>query len=99
MENIPNTTDEPGKQKFILLVTGMSVKSGHAIQNFKKICDNYLQDNFDLEIIDLSRDREQAVVHQIIAIPTLIRVYPMPTKVILGDLSDTEKVLRILELS
>lgn len=99
MENIPNNTDEPGKHKFILFVSGMSVKSGHAIENLKKICDKHLKDRFELEIIDISRDKEKAVSNQIIAIPTLVRVYPAPSRIILGDLSDTEKVLRILDIS
>jgi len=76
----------------------MSVKSGHAIENLKKICDAYLADNFDLKIIDISRDKGQAVEHQIVAVPTLIRTYPDPPKIIVGDLSNTEKVLRILNI-
>lgn len=87
------------KHKFLLFVSGMSVKSGHAIENLRKICDTYLKDNYELEIIDISRDKEQAVIHQIVAIPTLIKIYPEPKRIILGDLSDREKVLYILNLS
>lgn len=87
------------KHKFMLFVSGMSVKSGHAIENLRKICDTYLKDNYELEIIDISRDKEQAVIHQIVAIPTLIKTYPEPKRIILGDLSDKEKVLYILNLS
>lgn len=87
------------KHKFILFVSGMSVKSGHAIENLRKICDNYLSDNYELEIIDISRDKEQAAIHQIVAIPTLIKTDPAPQRIILGDLSDKEKVLRILNIS
>ncbi|KQO22901.1 circadian clock protein KaiB [Flavobacterium sp. Leaf82] len=86
------------KNKFMLFVSGMSVKSGHAIENLRKICDQYLTDNYELEIIDISRDTEQAVIHQIVAIPTLIKTYPEPRRIILGDLSDEEKVLRILNI-
>jgi circadian clock protein KaiB len=86
------------KHKFMLFVSGMSVKSGHAIENLRKICDQYLTDNYELEIIDISRDTEQAVIHQIVAIPTLIKTYPEPRRIILGDLSDEEKVLRILNI-
>ena len=86
------------KHKFMLFVSGMSVKSGHAIENLRKICDSYLADNYELEIIDISRDTEQAITHQIVAIPTLIKISPAPKRIILGDLSDKEKVLRILNI-
>ncbi len=87
------------RHKFKLFVSGMSVKSGHAIENIRKICDTYLTDNYDLEIIDISRDKEQAVIHQIVAIPTLIKTEPAPRRIILGDLSDKQKVLYILNIS
>ncbi|CAA9200474.1 Circadian clock protein KaiB [Flavobacterium bizetiae] len=86
------------KHKFMLFVSGMSVKSGHAIENLRKICDQYLKDAYELEIIDISRDTEQAAIHQIVAIPTLIKTNPAPRRIILGDLSDKEKVLRILNI-
>ena len=86
------------KHQFTLFVSGMSVKSGHAIENLRKICDTYLKDNYEVEIIDISRDKEQALIHQIVAIPTLIRTHPAPRRIILGDLSDTEKVLYILNI-
>ncbi|OXG04408.1 circadian clock protein KaiB [Flavobacterium araucananum] len=86
------------RHKFMLFVSGMSVKSGHAIENLRKICDTYLRDNYELEIIDISRDTEQAVIHQIVAIPTLIKTNPAPRRIILGDLSDLEKVLKILNI-
>lgn len=98
MSNSSDVT-KPEKHKFMLFVSGMSVKSGHAIENLRKICDKYLADNFELEIIDISRDKEQAVIHQIVAIPTLIKIGPEPRRIILGDLSDREKVLQILNLT
>ncbi|PXY46765.1 circadian clock KaiB family protein [Flavobacterium hydrophilum] len=96
-----NSADEnsTAKHKFILFVSGMSVKSGHAIENLRRICDKHLQGNYELDIIDISRDTEQAVAHQIVAIPTLIKTYPAPRRIIIGDLSDQEKVLKILNLS
>jgi circadian clock protein KaiB len=86
------------KHKFMLFVSGMSVKSVHAIENLRKICDQYLENNYELEIIDISRDTEQAVIHQIVAIPTLIKIQPAPKKIILGDLSDKKKVLKLLNI-
>lgn len=95
-----NSTDETAssRHKFLLFVSGMSVKSGHAIENLRRICDQYLQDDYELEIVDISRDTEKAIVHQIVAIPTLIKTHPVPRRIILGDLSDEEKVLQILNL-
>lgn len=95
-----DSTDGPSttQHKFKLFVSGMSVKSGHAIENLRKICDTYFTDNYEVEIIDISRDKEQAVLYQIVAIPTLIRTDPAPRRIILGDLSDKEKVLRILNI-
>jgi circadian clock protein KaiB len=98
MDNLADGTSTT-KHKFMLFVSGMSVKSGHAIENLRKICDKHLRENYELEIIDISRDTEQAVIHQIVAIPTLIKIQPAPRRIILGDLSDKEKVLRILNLS
>ncbi|MBE8725951.1 circadian clock protein KaiB [Flavobacterium sp. KB82] len=86
------------RHKFTLFVSGMSVNSGHAIENLRRICDQYLKDNYDLEIIDINRDKEQAGIHQIVAIPTLIKHEPLPKRTIIGDLSDSEKVLKILTL-
>jgi len=76
----------------------MSVKSGHAVENLRKICDDYLKGNFELQIIDITRDQKAAVDYQIIAIPTLIKLAPFEQRTILGDLSDTSKVLKILDI-
>ncbi|MEO8535239.1 MAG: circadian clock KaiB family protein [Flavobacterium sp.] len=95
----PSDSTNTAEHKFMLFVSGMSVKSGHAIENLRKICDKYLADNYELEIIDISRDKEQALIHQIVAIPTLIKTDPAPQRIILGDLSDKQKVLRILNIS
>ena len=76
----------------------MSQKSGNAIENLRRICDQYLNDDYTLEIIDIRDDREMAVQYEIIGIPTLIKTSPNPKRIILGDLSDTEKVLRILDI-
>jgi circadian clock protein KaiB len=87
------------KQKFILFISGMSVKSVHAIENLKNICDAHLKGRFDLEIIDVSKEREKAVAYQIFAVPTLIRLNPNPYRTVVGDLSDKEKVLKILNIA
>jgi circadian clock protein KaiB len=86
------------KQKFILFISGMSVKSVHALENLKQICDTHFKNRFELEIIDVSKDREKAVTYQIFALPTLIRLKPNPYRTVVGDLSDKEKVLKILDI-
>jgi circadian clock protein KaiB len=91
-------TAEFEKHHFILFVSGMSDKSGHAVTNINRICDKYFAGKCELQIIDINRDKQMAVDYQIIGIPTLIKMLPAPKRTILGDLSDTEKVLKILGL-
>jgi circadian clock protein KaiB len=97
MENSVQGTCEE-KQRFLLFVSGMSHNSVHAIENMKLICEKYLPDRVELQIIDVNREYKMALKYQIIAIPTLIRINPEPSRVIIGDLSETDKVLRILDL-
>lgn len=99
MGNEKQDSQEDGTYKFLLFVSGMSVKSVHAIENLRAICETYLSNNFEVEIIDISRDKEQAVIHQIVAIPTLIKTQPFNRRIILGDLSDTKKVLTLLDIT
>ena len=76
----------------------MSAKSGFAVENIKRICEKYLPGRYTLEIIDIARDKHLALEYQIVAIPTLMKVHPAPRRMILGDLSDTQKVLHLLDL-
>jgi circadian clock protein KaiB len=69
-----------------------------AIANLKKICERHLSGHYEIEIIDLMKDPALAMRHQIVAIPTLIRQLPEPLKRIIGDLSNTEKVLVGLDI-
>ncbi len=93
-----SNSPEQEKYKFILFVSGMAIKSVTAIENFKKIGDEHLHGNYELEIIDVTKQKHQAANHQIIALPTLIKLEPQPKRIIIGDLSDTIKVLQILNL-
>ena len=81
-----------------LYVAGQTPKSIAAIANLKKICEQHLPGRYDIEIIDLMKDPALATRHQIVAIPTLIRQLPEPLKRIIGDLSNTEKVLVGLDI-
>ncbi|MFC6096724.1 circadian clock KaiB family protein [Flavobacterium qiangtangense] len=99
MENSQNNMADSGRYNFILFISGMSTKSSRAIENLREICDEHLPDNFDLQIVDITNEEHQAVNYQIVGVPTLIKTNPNPRRTILGDLSDTEKVLRILDLA
>jgi len=97
VENSQNNASKTENYKFILFISGMSTKSSHAIENLRKISEQYLEKS-DLQIIDIRTDQQKAVEYQIIAVPTLLKVAPNPQRTILGDLSDTEKVLKILDI-
>jgi circadian clock protein KaiB len=81
-----------------LYVAGQSPKSVSAIANIKKICEEHLQGCYELEVIDLYQQPQLALGEQIIAVPTLIRKLPSPLRRIIGDLSNTERVLVGLDL-
>ena len=81
-----------------LYVAGQSPKSVIAIANIKKICEEHLQGCYELEVIDLYQQPQLALGEQIIALPTLLRKLPTPLHRIIGDLSNTERVLVGLDL-
>jgi circadian clock protein KaiB len=81
-----------------LYVAGQTPKSIVALANLRKICDEHLHDEYHIEVIDLVRNPQLARRDQILAIPTLVRSLPSPIKKIIGDLSNTEKVLLGLDV-
>jgi circadian clock protein KaiB len=81
-----------------LFVTGASARTGTAIANLKRICEQELQGMYDLEIIDVLEHPELAEDEKILATPTLIKSLPPPLRRVIGDLSDKEKVLLGLEV-
>jgi circadian clock protein KaiB len=89
-----------GKDKYILrlYITGSTVRSVLAITNLKKICEEYLEGRYELEVIDLYQHPSLAKGEQIIAAPTLIKEIPLPFRRIIGDMSDKDKVLLGLDL-
>jgi circadian clock protein KaiB len=76
-----------------LYVAGQTPKSLAAFANLKKICEEHLNGQYHIEVIDLLKQPQLASGDQILAIPTLVRKLPEPIKKIIGDLSDTERVL------
>jgi circadian clock protein KaiB len=91
---------EPAGEEWILrlYVAGQTPNSLTAFDNLKKICAEHLDCKYKIEVIDLLKNPQLARDHQIIAVPTLIRKLPTPVKKIIGNLSNTEKVLVGLDL-
>lgn len=81
-----------------LYVAGQTQNSITAFANLKKICSEHLEGRYRIEVIDLLKNPQLAKDHQIVAVPTLIRKLPTPVKKIIGNLSNTEKVLVGLDL-
>lgn len=81
-----------------LYVAGMTPTSVRAFENLKRLCDEYLEGIYSIQIIDLLERPALASGDQIIAVPTLVRRLPTPVKKIIGDLSNTERVLVGLDL-
>jgi circadian clock protein KaiB len=81
-----------------LYVAGLMPKSTLAIANMKKICEEHLQGQYALEVIDLYQQPQLAQGDQIVAVPTLIKKLPPPLRRIIGDMSNTERVLVGLDL-
>lgn len=97
---IEEENNQPVNDEWILrlYVAGQTPNSLTAFENLKKICEEHLGCQYRIEVIDLSKNPQLARDHQIIAVPTLIRKLPTPVKKIIGNLSNTEKVLVGLDL-
>ena len=90
--------NDPEVWNLRLYVAGQTPKSARAISNLRKICEEHLSGRYSIEVIDLLKDPQLARGDQILAIPTLVRRLPEPIKKIIGDLSDSERVLIGLDL-
>ena len=96
-----NSRKSKGKEEvwsLRLYVAGQTPKSLAAFANLKKICEEKLAGKYSIEVIDLLENPQLAKGDQILAIPTLVRKLPTPIKKIIGDLSNTERVLVGLDL-
>lgn len=103
-KNIAEVSCEPGSEprgemwELRLYVAGLTPNSLTAFENLKNICQEHLEGRYRIEVIDLVANPQLAKGDQIIAVPTLIRNLPTPVKKIIGNLSNTEKVLVGLDL-
>lgn len=89
---------DAGHYHLRLYVAGQTAKSLAAMNNLKRVCDEHLAGRYEIEVVDLLKNPQLAAGDQILAIPTLVRRLPAPLKRIIGDLSNTEKVLVGLDI-
>jgi circadian clock protein KaiB len=90
----------PDDQRYLLrlYIAGATPRSTQAILNIKRICEEYLQGRYELEVIDVYQQPVLAPGEQIVAAPTLIKQLPLPLRKFIGDMSDTERILIGLDL-
>ena len=88
----------PAPYSFRLYVTGSTPRSLKAVYNLKRFCEEHLAEDYDLEVIDIYKDPDAARAAQIIAAPTLIKSLPAPLRRFVGDLSNTQNLLRGLDI-
>ena len=93
----PSTAPEP-EFRLRLYVAGQTPKSLIAFANLRTICETHLAGRYEIEVVDLLERPQLARGDQIVAIPTLVRKLPEPIMRVIGDLSDTERVLVGLQL-
>lgn len=84
--------------KLRLYVAGHGPKSQTALANLRRVCDEHLAGNYKIDVVDVTKNPRLAVGDQILAVPTLVRKLPEPLRRIVGDLSDSNKLLVGLDL-
>lgn len=97
-EALDNGQSDPPEYILRLYVVGSSIRSLRAVYNLKKLCEEFLQDGYDLEVIDIYKNPAAAREAQIVAAPTLIKKLPAPIRRFVGDLSNTQKLLVGMDL-
>lgn len=84
---------------FRLYLAGPTPQSTRALVNIRKFCENHLPGRYELEVLDLLRHPQLAQTDQVIAAPTLARISPLPVRRFIGDLSQTDRILKGLGLT
>jgi circadian clock protein KaiB len=82
-----------------LFITGTTARSSRAIENLRRVCEERLHGEYDLEVVDIYQHPAAAQEYQILAAPTLVKMLPLPLRRIIGDLANEERVLAGLGLS
>jgi circadian clock protein KaiB len=97
-QGLQDGREEANRWNLRLYVAGQTPRSLTAFKNLKGICEEYLKGQYHIEVIDLMENPTLARGDQILAIPTLVRKLPQPIRKIIGDLSNTERVLVGLDI-
>jgi circadian clock protein KaiB len=87
-----------GRYLLRLYVAGATAGSVHAIESIRRICNERLEGRYELKVIDIYQQPEQAKQEDIVAVPTLVKQLPEPLRVLVGDLSELERVLVALDI-
>ena len=97
---MPPKTAETAPEPFVLrlYVTGTTARSVRAVENIKRVCEEYLADRYDLQIVDVYQQPDLAAREQLFAAPTLVKKLPLPLRKLVGDLSNRQRVLAGLDL-
>jgi circadian clock protein KaiB len=98
LEDDGSTPGDHERWDLRLYVAGQTPKSIAAFSNLQRVCEEHLAGKYHLEVIDLVKNPQLAQGDQILAIPTVVRKLPSPVRKIIGDLSNTERVLVGLQL-
>ncbi|GAB2976130.1 circadian clock KaiB family protein [Mucilaginibacter puniceus] len=100
-EPVPESSEsfDADTYKLRLFITGASTNSTRAVINLREICETYLKQNYELEIVDVHQQPLLAQSEEIVALPLLIKKSPGPERRLIGDMSNTAKVLRGLGIA
>ncbi|HET9531987.1 MAG TPA: circadian clock KaiB family protein [Blastocatellia bacterium] len=101
LKEFEKALSEQGEQVYVLrlFISGASPKSIEAIKNIKKICEEHLAGHYELQVVDVYQQPQLAADEQIVAAPMLVKRFPLPLRKLIGNLSNTSKVLQRLGLS
>ena len=91
--NTDSSKIEAGVFNLHLYITGASPNSIRAIENVKRICDRYFKGRYELEIVDVYQQPQLAYKEQLVALPMLIKTFPLPIKKWIGDMCDENKII------
>jgi circadian clock protein KaiB len=88
----------PARYALRLYITGQTPRSRQSVENLRALCDKYIPNQFDLEVVDIYQQPAMAAAGQIIAAPTLIKSMPLPLRRLVGDFSDQNRVILGLDI-
>jgi circadian clock protein KaiB len=89
-----SANSSPDKCRLRLYVSAATPNSSNAIVNIRSFCERFLPGQYELEILTISENVPQAALDQVVAAPTLIRLWPMPVRRFIGDMSNSQRLLQ-----